>query len=159
MNKKIPVISLKRKAPIPRPVKPYKHFEIPRLWYNLPSLLLSNVTSLNNKLDEVTTTIKSVNPDIVTITEAWQVTPEVCEVENYQLFHHLRTDRRGGGLVLLAKNNLSPTYLNVQVPREIEVLWVKITPSCHPRHTRAIIHPTLLPVQYSWTILSALSTH
>lgn len=116
----------------------------------MPSVLLSNVTSLNNKLDEVKTTVKSVNPDIVAISEAWQVIPETCEIENYQLFHYLRTDRRGGGLVLFARESLSPCSLGVETPREIEALWVKVTPPCHPRHTACIIfclayHPPRSP--------------
>ncbi|KAK3893298.1 hypothetical protein Pcinc_002854 [Petrolisthes cinctipes] len=40
--------------------------------------------------------------------------------------------------------------LNVKTPRELEVMWVRLTPPCHPRHTASIIcglvyHPTRAP--------------
>ena len=121
MTKCIPIIHNKKKVTKPKPVKPYKHFEISRVWYNLPSVLLSNVTSLNNKLDEVITTVNLVNPDIVAITEAWQVVPEMCKIEGYEVFHHLRTGQRGGGLVMFSRGKLNPSRLTVDVPEELEV--------------------------------------
>ena len=150
VTKTIPIIQCKRIVPKPKSNKQYKHFEIPRLWYNLPSVLLSNVTSLNNKLDEVITTVKSVNPDIVAITEAWQVVPETCVIENYEVFHQLRTNRRGGGLVMFSRGYLNPCRLSVEVPGEVEALWVKITPPRHPRHTASVVlclayHPPRSP--------------
>lgn len=71
------------------------------MWYSLPSFLLSNVTSLANKVDELTVTVREESADIVAITEAWQIVPELCNIENYQLFFHVRTGRRGGGAALL----------------------------------------------------------
>ncbi len=150
MNKTIPVIHRNKKQALPKPVKPYKHVEIPRVWYNLPSVLLSNVQSLNNKVDEVITTVKTVNPDIVAITEAWQVAPEICQIQGYEVFHHLRTKQRGGGLVLFSRVKLNPSRLNVEVPEELEVMWVKVSPAVHPRGCSNIIfclayHPPRSP--------------
>ena len=68
----------------------YKHVEVPRVWYSLPSLLLSNVTSLSNKMDELIVSVRSTCADIVAITEAWQIVPEVCMMQDFQLFHHPR---------------------------------------------------------------------
>ena len=51
------------------------------MWYDLPSLFLSNVTSLNNKFDEFVTTVKSVSADVVAVTKAWQVVTEMCTIE------------------------------------------------------------------------------
>ena len=78
-------------------MREYTHVEVPRVWYSLPSLLLSNVTSLSNKMDELIVSVSSTCADIVAITEAWQIVPEVCTMQDFQLFHHLRTERRGGG--------------------------------------------------------------
>ena len=50
--------------------KPHKHLEVPRVWYDLPRVFMSNVTSLCNKFDELVTTVKTVSADVVAITEA-----------------------------------------------------------------------------------------
>lgn len=72
----IPIVkSLKRKTSKVHKKSPYKHLEVARKWYDLPSLLLSNVTSLNNKLHELTMTVEQYKSDIVVITEAWQIIP------------------------------------------------------------------------------------
>ena len=110
----------------------YKHFEVPRVWYSLPSLLLSNVTSLANKMDELIVSVRSNCADIVAITEAWQITPEVCMIQDYQLFHHLRNQRRGGGVALFCRSDLSPSHLHVDVPAGLEALWVRVTPPATP---------------------------
>ena len=44
--------------------------EVPRVWYNLPSILLSNVTSLSNKMEEVTQAVRSTSCDVMAVTEA-----------------------------------------------------------------------------------------
>ena len=46
------------------------YMEVPRVWYSSPSFLLSNVTSLANKVDELTVTMRAASTDIVAITEA-----------------------------------------------------------------------------------------
>lgn len=117
----------------------YKHFEVPRVWYSLPSFLLSNVTSLTNKMDELIVSVRSNCADIVAITEAWQIVPEVCMMQDFQLFHHLRTGRRGGGVALFCRSDLSPSHLHVDVPAGVEAVWVRVTPPCHPRNTASII--------------------
>lgn len=135
----IPVITIARRKAKPQQTKKLKHFEVPRLWYDLPSLLLSNVTSLSNKLDEVITTIKSTNADVVAITEAWQIVPELCNITDYQLFHRLRTGKRGGGLVLYCRSHLHPTLLPVEPPDGVETLWVRLSPPAHPRHAASVL--------------------
>lgn len=133
-----PVIIKRRNYNI-TPHKPYQHFEVPRIWYSLPSLLLSNVTSLSNKIDELTTVINKFSPGIVAITEAWQIVPDTINIDNYSLFCNLRTNKRGGGVALFSKNELSPILLPVNVPDGLELLWIRITPPCHPRHSASII--------------------
>ena len=95
IKRPIPIVVSKPKDKQPAQPKPYKHFEVPRLQYKLPSLLLSNVTSLNNKMDEVITTVRELNPGIVACTEAWQIVPEMCNIERYQMFHELRKTEGG----------------------------------------------------------------
>ena len=117
----------------------YKYVEVPRVWYSLPSLLLSNVTSLSNKMDELIVSVRSTCADIVAITEAWQIVPEVCMMQDYQLFHHLRTERRGGGVALFCRSSLSPSHLHVTIPNGVEALWVRVTPPRHPSDAASII--------------------
>lgn len=81
-NKKIP--TLNNRKPQPRKtadckerLTPTNIIEVPRLWYSFPSLFLSNVTSLTNKLDELITTVQELNVDVTAITETWQVSPEI----------------------------------------------------------------------------------
>ena len=135
----IPVHTSARKEPREKSVRGYKHIEVPRSWYSLPSLLLSNVTSLANKVDELIVTVREASADIVAITEAWQIVPEVCGIDNYQLFHHLRTGRRGGGVALYCRSSLCPSLLSVDVPDGVEALWVRVTSPSHPRNTASII--------------------
>ena len=131
--------------------RPRNIIEVPLLWYSLPSFLLSNVTSLANKVDELTVQVRSVSADIVAITEAWQIVPEICGIVNYKLFHHLRSERRGGGVALYCRDSLCPTSISVEVPDGIEALWVRVTPASHPRNTASIIicvvyHPPRSPL-------------
>ena len=117
----------------------YNYVEVPRVWYSLSSFLLSNVTLLTNKMDELIVTVETASADIVAITEAWHIVTEVCNNQNYQLFHHLRTSRRGRGVALFCRSALSPSPLNVDVPDRVEALWMRVTPPYHSCNTASII--------------------
>lgn len=54
-----------------------RHVKMPRVWYSFPSLLLSNVTSLINKMEDLIVSVRSTCADNATITEAWQIVSEV----------------------------------------------------------------------------------
>ena len=84
--------------------------EVLRVLHSLPSLLLLNLTSLANKVDELTVTMRAASADIVAITEARQIVPEVCSIDKYQLFHHLKKGRRGGGVALFCTMLSVPHY-------------------------------------------------
>ena len=146
----IKIITSARDGYFKQEKKPYKHFEVPRLWYELPTVLMSNVTSLNNKLDEVITSVLSIKADVVAITEPWQVSSELCNIEGFSVFSHLRQARRGGGVLLWCRDTLRPSVLNVQVPEGVEALWVRTAPARHPRQVASIIfcvayHPLRSP--------------
>ena len=125
------------------------------MWYDLPRLFMSNVTSLCNKFDELVTTVKENRADIVCITEAWQITPETCAIDNYDMFHHLRSGRRGGGVVIFCRRELSPSHLGVEVPEGLEATWVRVSPPSHPRHTAS----TILCRVLSTSITNCTSTY
>lgn len=145
MARNIPVIITKVSLNKPVVEKEYKHFEVPRAWDSLPSLLLSNVTSLSNKIEELMVTVRSTGAGVVVITEAWQIAPEICNIDDYELFHHLRTNRRGGGVALYCRSDLTPSHLQVDTPEGVEALWMRVTPARHPRHTAFIIYCVAYP--------------
>lgn len=94
VQKSIKVISGQVEPDEAPPGRLYQRFEIPRLWFGLglPLLLLTNVTSMSNKIDELVTTVRSVKAGAVAITEARQIIPVSCYTEGYELFHHIRTN-------------------------------------------------------------------
>ena len=152
IRKTVPVIVSKKKATVRKEVepRPRKLLVVPRVWYHLPSLLLSNVTSLTNKMEEVTELVRTTGCDMMAITEAWQIIPEVSNIENFVLFHHLRENRRGGGVAVFCRADLNPSHLSVNVPEGVEALWVRLTPRVHPRNTASILvcviyHPPRAP--------------
>ena len=146
----VPVITSRRKKVENVAPRSRNLCEVPRVWYSLPSLLLSNVTSLANKMEEVTEAVRTTGCDMMAIAEAWQIVPEVCNIENFVLFHHLRANRRGGGVALFCRDDLSPSHIGVDVPEGVEALWVRINPRLRPRHTASVIlcvvyHPPRAP--------------
>ncbi|MPC51008.1 hypothetical protein E2C01_044845 [Portunus trituberculatus] len=90
-------------------------------------------------MDELIVTVRSTRADIVAITEAWQIVPEVCMVQDFQLFHHLRSERRGGGVAVYCRSTLSPSHLPVAVPRSRGPLG--IGDSILPPSRRSFHHP------------------
>ena len=50
------------------------------------------LTLLGNKMDEVIVKVRSNCADIMAIMEVWQIVPELCPIENFELFHLLRTN-------------------------------------------------------------------
>lgn len=113
---------------------------MPLLWINVPTFFLSNVTSLPSKVDKLVLNVQSIGADVVCITEAWQIVPELCHSENFILFHQFRENIRGGGLALFAWDKYRPQRLIVGIPERIKVLWVRVTPPFHPRLTASIIY-------------------
>ena len=132
VSRPIKVITTGTRKQRPVEVKEYRHVEVPRLWYDLPSLFMSNVTSLANKMDELIISVQSTCADLVAITECWQIVPELCYIQNYQLFHQLRTDRKGGGVALFSRSNLNPSRLPIIPPAGVEALWVRVPPPLPP---------------------------
>ena len=90
-------------------------------------------------------TVRAASEDIVAITEVWQIVPEVCSIDNYQLFPHLRTGSRGVGAALFCRSALCPSLLSVDVPDGVEALWVRVNPPSHPCDTAFIIVCVVFP--------------
>lgn len=73
--------------------------EVSRKWYNHPSLLLSNATSLSNKMEEVTETVRTKGCDVMAITD-W---PLIVQYWKFCVFppSQGKSLRWRGGFVLL----------------------------------------------------------
>ena len=86
----------------------------PKVELKLPSLLLSNVRSLCNKMDEVEHRVVSVKPDVVVFTETWldADVPDSCiSLPGYNI---VRKDRNkyGGGIIIYLTVSLKFEILN-----------------------------------------------
>ena len=78
-------------------------------------------------MDEVIVTVSSTCANIVAIIEAWQIVPEVCTIENFELFHHLRANRRERGMALFSPRSIHMDLVSALQPQPL-------TPPCqHPR--------------------------
>eukprot|EP00057_Strongylocentrotus_purpuratus_P010304 XP_011664778.1 PREDICTED: RNA-directed DNA polymerase from mobile element jockey-like [Strongylocentrotus purpuratus] len=105
-------------------------------YLNLPSFYLCNARSLNNKLDEMEIILRERKTDIAAVTETWfrsDMPTHLAEITNYNLFTKSRLHRQGGGVALYVQEAYNPVQMKIEVPTELEVLWVKIRPERLPR--------------------------
>ena len=74
--------------------------------YTLPTIcslnvVLSNIRSINNKLDEVTNYTNIEKPDILCFTESWVQDPNLpfhpTVTQNYNIVHCIRPNNKKGG--------------------------------------------------------------
>ncbi|XP_041471219.1 uncharacterized protein LOC121420623 [Lytechinus variegatus] len=97
---------------------------------NYPSIMLTNVRSMNRKFDELCATISHYNADIIGVTETWfsDSNPASANaIQDFNLFHRDRTAQRGGGIALYARDDLEPeTYELDLVPPHLEIIWIKV---------------------------------
>lgn len=76
------------------------------------SVIFTNIRSVLSKQEELHSFIESANADIVFLTETW-LRPEIKDTEvfpknmNFALFRCDRDERRGGGVLIAAKNTVS----------------------------------------------------
>ena len=77
------------------------------------SLILANVRSICNKLDILKLFLVDHRPDILAVTESWgrpALLDAFLTLDNYTLFRQDRCDRFGGGVFLLVRKDLRPSY-------------------------------------------------
>ena len=71
--------------------------------------------------------------EVAVFTETWltDVTAEKLPFKEYQKFHLCRSKvaRNSGGVSICVKNNLPASRLKIQVPDDIECIWVTIRPT------------------------------
>ena len=76
----------------------------------LPSLLLSNVRSLNNKMDEATLLLTKLQPDLAAFTETWldlSSSDDAVAINGYRILRRDRKATRGGGIICYIGENFN----------------------------------------------------
>ena len=102
---------------------------------NLPGFFLTNTRSALNKTDELEVLLNRNNIcsiDIAVLTETWQsdkISDEYLAVDGFNVFTKIRTEKRGGGVAVYVRDNIPVTTLNdLNVPDELECIWLSVRP-------------------------------
>ncbi len=113
----------------------------------MPSILLSNVNRIMNKLDDLYAVSILYSIDLICITESW-LTPDVpdsaCFIPGYQVFRKDRKSGLGGGVMCYARESMrccvaEPNSGSVRDGFEHEILWLIIRPPTLPRPIGVIV--------------------
>lgn len=81
-----------------------------------PSLLLSNVRSVFNKMDECSELLRRQKPDLCVFTESWlsdDIPNSAILIDEYCVFRQDRSDRNGGGLLCYVRDSLSCSEIDL----------------------------------------------
>ena len=123
--------------------------------YELPRVLLSNTRSLTNKLDELTGVMELNNVDVAAITETWvtrSVPEKYLQISGYTV-HFWCRDRQGGGAALYVRESIPVQRIKVNVPEELECIWLMLRPHRLPRQVSyliiaAVYNPPKAPTEH-----------
>ena len=92
----------------------------------------TNSRSVRNKIDLLRATVCTENIDIIAITESWLdmsekiLLPEI-QIQGYNIFHKDRVGRKGGGVVLYARDTLQCCInKSVKTNNNTESIWIDI---------------------------------
>ena len=94
-----------------------------------PSLLLSNIRSLSNKMDELRYLFSVYKPGCVAITETWlseDIPDDLYLVHNYDFFRKDRCGRVGGGVCIWLHKCFKPLLLETHMPSSVDSIAVKL---------------------------------
>ena len=101
--------------------------------YIFPKILLSNVRSHMNKLEEIEIWLKNELADIACICESWSVTEDVVAFEGYDTYFKRRmtpndiTVTHSGGVGIICRSSIRNrvlTFSNIPNKHGFEVLWL-----------------------------------
>ena len=98
----------------------------------LPVIFMTNAQSLGNKFDDIGVVFDQNNVDVGVVTESWfkdYMPVNQLGVSNYNLFTQSREHKDGGGVNVKEEVPASP-IADIEVPPELECLWVKVR-HCH----------------------------
>ena len=108
----------------------------------LPSVLLSNVTSLAPKIDEVRHYAHYANLDLICLTETWlhcHIQDSVVSINGFNLIRKDRQEGSHGGVCVFIKDLIPFIVLEDLSESPLEVLWIKLRPTRLPRGVNNIV--------------------
>lgn len=108
----------------------------------VPSLFLSNVCHISNKVDELQSVMMLNNASIAIITESWlntQIPDSIINLGNNYRSHRLDRPTPGGGVLAYVSSHLPTTRLTELEESGKEVIWLLLRPPRTPRPYSAIL--------------------
>ena len=100
-----------------------------------PKLFLSNVRSIIGKFDELSSTVKTLNPGLVCLTETWldnSIDSSSIHIHGYTLTRNDRVGRRGGGVGIYIKDGISFDVIDSGNVLSMDVEYISLDLlSCH----------------------------
>ena len=109
--------------------------------WKLPALLLANVRSLINKLDDLEAAVRLNSSDIICLTETWlsdEVPSEAVNIDGFCLYRKDR-NRQGGGVACYVRAEFPCTRLQSFESPGLETLWLLLRSPRMPRWLSHII--------------------
>ena len=101
----------------------------------VPSVALSNITSLAPKIDELRQFANDHEPAIMCFTETWlkdTVDNNVIFIDHYSIVRKDRTRAQHGGVCMYVRASTPVTILTEYDVEDVEILWCKLRPSRLP---------------------------
>ena len=115
---------------------------------NLPQILLTNLMSYGktgetDKTCELESVLEQNKVEVGIFTETWATENTLGSLDfgNYNMFHSVRKKCKSasGGLSIFVRDYIPATKLNVDVPSNLEVIYVSIRPKRLPRQVSNIV--------------------
>lgn len=111
--------------------------EISCVKWNIPIIMNTNPTSLDNKFDEFCVVLKQNEIDIACVTETWfnaNMPNEAFSIDGYgKPIRNDRKGRKGGGVLVYVRSNMIPNHLEKLHDDNLETLWFTVRPRRLPR--------------------------
>ena len=110
---------------------------------HLPSILLANVRSISNKLDETELVALHLGINIIVLTETWltEFNINTISFKGYIPHHRPREQckKSSGGVSILVSPDMVSSKLQISVPVHLECLWISCRPTWLPRIASVIV--------------------
>ncbi|CAB4033726.1 Hypothetical predicted protein [Paramuricea clavata] len=110
--------------------------------FPLPTLLVANVRSIINKIDELELVAQINQVEVICITESWlntSVVDSMISLSNFIQFRNDRTYSCGGGVSIYIKEEIYCRRLEHFEDSAIESLWLLLRPKRLPRSISALL--------------------
>ena len=128
----------------------------------LPIVLLTNACCLRNKADDLAMVLDYNHVDIAVISETWfkSDTESLGTLAGFNSFTKNRSVKDCGGVGILIKNDIPASPIGLEVPHDLEVLWVSARPRWLPRQISVlVICAVYLPTKAGTRTVQQLTDH